>query len=85
MLRARMARLEEERREAEEASKYQQQARTGFGSQIRNYFLHPDQRVKDARTKFQMGNFQAVLDGEIQPFLDSVLRWRAGQPAEDGQ
>jgi hypothetical protein len=32
-----------------------------------------------------MGNFQAVLDGEIQPFLDSVLRWRAGQPVEDGQ
>jgi peptide chain release factor 2 len=84
MLRARMARIEEEKREAEEAIKYQQQAKTGFGSQIRNYFLHPDQRVKDARTKFQMGNFHAVLDGDIQGFLDSVLRWRAGQPIEDG-
>jgi len=83
MLRARMARHEEEQREAEEAAKYQKQARTGFGSQIRNYFLHPDQRVKDARTKFQMGNFHAVLDGDIQGFLDSVLRWRAGQPIED--
>ena len=84
MLRAQMARHEEEQREAEEAAKYQNQAKTGFGSQIRNYFLHPDQRVKDARTKFQMGNFQAVLDGDIQGFLDSVLRWRAGQPIEDG-
>ncbi len=83
MLRARMARHEEEKREAEEAAKYQQQAKTGFGSQIRNYFLHPDQRVKDARTKFQMGNFHAVLDGDIQGFLDSVLRWRAGQPIEE--
>ncbi len=83
MLRARMARHEEEKREAEDAAKYQKQAKTGFGSQIRNYFLHPDQRVKDARTKFQMGNFQAVLDGDIQGFLDSVLRWRAGQPLED--
>ena len=83
MLRARMARHEEEQREAEEAAKYQQQAKTGFGSQIRNYFLHPDQRVKDARTKFQMGNFHAVLDGDIQGFLDSVLRWRAGQPVEE--
>lgn len=83
MLRARMARHEEEKREAEEAVKYQQQARTGFGSQIRNYFLHPDQRVKDARTKYQMGNFQAVLDGDIQGFLDAVLRWRAGQPLEE--
>lgn len=84
MLRARIARLEAEKREAEEAIKHQSQARTGFGSQIRNYFLHPDQRVKDTRTKFQMGNFQAVLDGDIQGFLDSVLRWRAGQPLEEG-
>jgi len=83
MLRARMARHEEEQREAEDAIKYQKQAKTGFGSQIRNYFLHPDQRVKDARTKFQMGNFQAVLDGDIQGFLDSVLRWRAGQPLDE--
>jgi peptide chain release factor 2 len=86
MLRARLARAEEEKREAAEAAKYQQQAKTGFGSQIRNYFLHPDQRVKDARTKFQKGNFNAVLDGDIQGFLDAVLRWRAGQPvAEDGE
>jgi len=83
MLRARMARQEEEKREAAEAAKYQQQAKVGFGSQIRNYFLHPDQRVKDARTKYQMGNFHAVLGGDIQGFLDAVLRWRAGQPVEE--
>jgi peptide chain release factor 2 len=83
MLRARIARAEEEKREAAEAAKYQQQAKVGFGSQIRNYFLHPDQRVKDARTKYQMGNFHAVMDGDIQGFLDSVLRWRAGQPVEE--
>ncbi len=83
MLRARMARAEEEKREAADAAKYQQQAKTGFGSQIRNYFLHPDQRVKDARTKYQKGNFNAVLDGDIQGFLDAVLRWRAGQPVEE--
>jgi peptide chain release factor 2 len=83
MLRARMARMEEEKREAAEAAKYQQQAKTGFGSQIRNYFLHPDQRVKDARTKYGQGNFHAVLDGDIQGFLDATLRWRAGQPVEE--
>ncbi len=83
MLRARMARAEEEKREAEEAAKYQQQAKTGFGSQIRNYFLHPDQRVKDARTKFYVGSFHAVMDGDIQGFLDATLRWRAGQPVAD--
>ncbi len=85
MLRARMARAEEEKREAAEAAKYQQQAKVGFGSQIRNYFLHPDQRVKDARTKYQQGNFHAVMDGDIQGFLDSVLRWRAGQPVADDE
>lgn len=86
MLRARMARIEEERREAEEAVRYQKQARTGFGSQIRNYFLHPDQRVKDARTGHYVGSFHAVMDGsEVQGFLDSYLRWKArgGEPAED--
>lgn len=77
MLRSRLASIEEEKREAEQAAQYQQQAKTGFGAQIRNYFLHPDQRVKDARTGFQVGNFHAVLDGDIQGFLDSVLRWRA--------
>ena len=76
MLRARMARVEEEKREAEQAEKYQNMAKTGFGSQIRNYFLHPDQRVKDARTGYYAGNFGDVLDGNIQPFLDEFLRWR---------
>ena len=76
MLRARLARLEEEKREAEQAAKYQEKAKTGFGSQIRSYFLHPDQRVKDTRTGFQVGNFQSVLDGNIQGFLDAFLQWR---------
>ena len=77
MLRAQLARVEEEKREAEEAEKYQNKARVGFGSQIRNYFQHPDQRVKDARTGYSMGDFQKVIDGDIQGFLDSLLTWRA--------
>jgi peptide chain release factor 2 len=80
MLRARLARLEEEKREAAQAAKYQEKAKTGFGSQIRSYFLHPDQRVKDTRTGYYMGSFQSVLDGNIQGFLDAYLRWRVGQP-----
>ncbi|MGD9721044.1 MAG: peptide chain release factor 2 [Pirellulales bacterium] len=77
MLRARLARMEEEKREAEQAAKYQEKAKTGFGSQIRSYFLHPDQRVKDTRTGHQMSNFQTVLDGNLQGFLDAYLQWRA--------
>ncbi len=84
MLRARLARLEEEKREAEQAKKYRDQARVGFGSQIRNYFLHPDQRVKDSRTGYSVGSFHSVMDGEIQGFLDALLRWRTKATAGQG-
>jgi len=78
MLRAKMARIEEERREVEQQNKYALKARSGFGSQIRNYFLHPDQRVKDARTGHYVGNFNSVLDGsELQGFLNAFLQFRA--------
>ena len=83
LLRARLARVEEEKREAEQAEKYKNKARVGFGSQIRNYFLHPDQRVKDARTGHSEGNFQAVLNGKLDGFLDAYLRWRAGRDDVD--
>jgi len=79
MLRARMARIEEEKREAEQLAKYKTLARVGFGSQIRSYFQHPDQRIKDQRSEYQETNFQYVLDGHIQGFLDSLLRWRLEQ------
>lgn len=82
MLRSQIARIEEEKREAEQAQKYKDQAKVGFGSQIRNYFLHPDQRVKDSRTGYAVGNFQSVLDGNIQEFLEAYLRWRVKTGAE---
>ena len=79
MLKARLVRLEEEKREAADAEKYKNKARVGFGAQIRSYFLHPDQRVKDGRTGFSATQFHDVLDGNIQGFLDSMLRWRVQQ------
>jgi len=79
MLRARLARIEEEKQEAEQAAKYNQMPKVGFGSQIRSYFLHPDQRVKDARTGHAETNFHHVLDGHIQEFLEAYLRFRVGK------
>ncbi|GHT45034.1 peptide chain release factor 2 [Planctomycetales bacterium] len=76
MLRARLIRAEEEKRELAMAEKYKNMAKVGFGSQIRNYFLHPDQRVKDSRTGYQINNFNQVLNGDIQNFLDAFLRWK---------
>ncbi len=75
MLLAQLARQEEERREAEQAARHGQKPKVGFGSQIRSYFLHPDQRVKDSRTGYMMGSFQSVLDGNIQGFLDAYLQF----------
>lgn len=84
MLRARLARIEEEQREEEQLAKYKNKVRQkGFGSQIRNYFLHPDQRVKDARTEHLQNSFHAVMDGDIQEFLDAFLRWRMVQNAPE--
>ncbi len=81
MLLARLARVEEEKREAEQLAKYKQMPKVGFGSQIRSYFLHPEQRVKDSRTGHTVYNFHAVMDGDIQDFLEAYLRWRATEGA----
>jgi peptide chain release factor 2 len=86
LLLSKLVRIEDEKREAAQAARYQSTAKVGFGSQIRNYFLHPDQRVKDSRTGYLENSFEKVLDGNIQGFLDSYLRWRVkkdAQPAGD--
>jgi peptide chain release factor 2 len=48
-----------------------------WGSQIRSYVLHPYTMVKDHRTGVEVGNAQAVLDGDLDPFIEGYLRWQA--------
>ena len=52
-----------------------------WGDQMRSYVLNPYQMVKDLRTEFESGNPQAVLDGEIDGFLEAGIRWRRGAEA----
>ncbi len=70
------ARAEAERLAASERHNMQKME-NAFGSQIRSYVLHPYQLVKDVRTEHEVGNAQAVLDGELESFIIAYLRWAA--------
>jgi peptide chain release factor 2 len=65
---------EEQRRELERLSGDKQDV--AFGNQIRTYTLAPYQLVKDERTRYETGNVQAVLDGDLDPFIEAYLHWR---------
>jgi peptide chain release factor 2 len=76
ILAARLAerRREEQRRELERLSGDKQDV--AFGNQIRTYTLAPYQLVKDERTRYETGNVQAVLDGDLDGFIEAYLHWR---------
>jgi peptide chain release factor 2 len=72
------AKLLERRRQEEAAAmaEIRGDTTTSWGTQIRNYVLHPYQLVKDLRTEVETGNTTAVLDGEIDAFVEAEIRWR---------
>ncbi len=73
ILKARLYEREVDKRRAAEETTYSQKARAGFGNRIRSYVLHPYRLVKDERTAVEMGNVDAVLDGDIDRFIDAFL------------
>jgi len=74
ILRARLLELKQAEREEERAVLRGEYTKAEWGSQIRSYVLHPYQMVKDHRTDYETGNTQAVLDGELDEFMESYLR-----------
>jgi peptide chain release factor 2 len=83
MLKAKLLRLEEQKRDAELAKIVGEKGEIAWGNQIRSYVLQPYQMVKDHRTDYQEGNPQAVLDGEIEGFIESYLGHRAKMRGKD--
>jgi peptide chain release factor 2 len=77
ILRSRLLERRELERAAELAKERGEQKSAEWGSQIRSYFLHPDQRVKDHRTGFEVGDAQRVLDGDLDGFIRAYLNQAA--------
>jgi peptide chain release factor 2 len=84
MLKAKLYEMELQKR-ADETNAYNaQKAAINFGSQIRNYVLAPYKLAKDVRTGAEMSNVEAVLDGDIDKFIESYLMAAAGGTLKKG-
>jgi len=81
VLRAKLVERQQEEREVEMARLRGQHVEAGWGNQIRSYVLQPYTMVKDLRTGVETSNPTAVLDGELDPFIDGYLRSRIGEAA----
>ncbi|MFQ5845181.1 MAG: peptide chain release factor 2 [Planctomycetota bacterium] len=74
ILKAKLYRLQERQREEELRRSYGDKADVAFGSQIRNYVLHPYQLVKDVRTEVETSQVEDVLDGDLDRFIQAYLK-----------
>jgi peptide chain release factor 2 len=74
ILYARLIELERAKREEEKAKLKGERIEAGWGNQIRSYVLHPYKMVKDHRTGFEISNAEAVLDGDLDGFINAYLR-----------
>ncbi len=79
VLRARLAEIKRQEQEEQMAELRGEYTKAEWGSQIRSYVLHPYQMVKDHRTDYEMGNTQAVLNGDLDGFIESYLRSNVGK------
>ncbi len=76
VLKSRLYEYYRQKQEEERAADAAEKKDIGWGSQIRSYVFHPYTMVKDIRTRHETGNIQAVMDGDLDPFIDAYLRWR---------
>jgi peptide chain release factor 2 len=74
ILKAKLLQIEEEKKRSLMVAEYGEKSDVAFGSQIRSYVFQPYQLVKDVRTKHETGNIQDVMDGNIDGFVEAMLR-----------
>src|SRR6266581_3247713 len=74
MLKAKLYQLEEDKKRAEVERQYGEKGEIAWGNQIRSYVFQPYQMVKDHRTGAETSNLQAVMDGDIDVFIQAKLR-----------
>lgn len=79
MLKSKLYELEEEKKAKERAAIEGEQLEIGWGSQIRSYVFHPYTLVKDNRSGYETHNGQAVMDGDLDPFINAYLQWKLSQ------
>jgi peptide chain release factor 2 len=82
ILSAKLAELQREQRRAELDAISGPRTEVGWGQAFRHYVLAPYQSVKDDRTGYETGNVDAVLDGDLDPFMEAFLRWRRRQAGD---
>jgi peptide chain release factor 2 len=75
ILKARLYALEKEKKEKEKQLRHQSQTEIAWGNQIRSYIFNPYQLVKDHRTNLEVGDIDRVMNGDIDMFIDSYLKW----------
>jgi peptide chain release factor 2 len=81
ILKARLFEIAEKKQKDELSQLTGQKKEIAFGSQIRTYTFHPEQRIKDHRTGTEVGNVEAVMDGDIDEFVKAYLLWSRSQQA----
>src|SRR5256712_2835862 len=81
ILKARLFEIAEKKQKDELSQLAGAKKEIAFGSQIRTYTFHPEQRIKDHRTGVEIGNVEAVMDGDIDAFIKAYLLWAQGRPA----
>ncbi|MBZ4643406.1 MAG: peptide chain release factor 2 [Deferribacteres bacterium] len=85
ILKAKLYELELEKRNKEKSELESSKSEIGWGNQIRSYVMHPYKMVKDLRTRYETGNVDAVMDGNIDDFIKSYLFYNAGIKADGTQ